>query len=105
MKIATKQGRKELYEEAITFIETNGLYGAGLCFVLHFLANGMIPEYDGIFPSKGPNYVDIYKEMDVYLPELWKQRPPVKDIMFGYWFEPGEKEPRINALREAIKLC
>lgn len=81
----TKQERLNLYKEALKVLENGGNY-AGLCSLL-------------MCEFRQELWILIN---DNTLPELYAQRP---DIVHTFWWKPYAKEPRIKALREAIKLC
>ena len=81
----TQQKRLSLYKSALwqyklslrfPFLKSILLTNYGFC--LHFRSIGFIDE----------------------LEELWSLRPESL-----YWFSPGEIEPRVKLLEQAIKMC
>lgn len=100
MQIQTKQDRAVVYQKAIDVINTYGTCGAGLCYILTCVI------YDHPLGSSFINETAIYYYMDVNLPELYAQKPEVNNMHgYGYWFALDDAQSRINALKEAIKLC
>ena len=55
------------------------------------------------------HYFSFIHDIDLFwLSELVEQKPKKQGFLYGgadYWFDPGKREPRIEALKKAILLC
>lgn len=81
-----KKQRLNLYKEALRDFESRNKNTD--CFCAYFYLNHRISVFNSGFM--------------INLPELYQQRP---ETYQSYWWEENDYEPRIKALREAIKLC
>jgi len=84
-----KKERLELYKQALKDFE-NGATDTDRGFCYYFY------NHD----------VDVYSiyGFKVILPELYTQKPDTPSSL-SHWWKTGNREPRIKALKKAIKLC
>lgn len=82
----TKKQRLNLYKEALKDFESRNKNTD--CFCAYFYLN------HGLNLSR--------KGFIINLPELYQQKP---ETYQSYWWPEYDYEPRIKALRQAIKLC
>jgi len=88
--IPEKSIRHELYKIALVSFTTHPYYIRGLCRTL-MEAIESDPEWY--------NLPTPYSHMRKY-PEIYKHKPKNSD---SYWFNPNDKETRINILTQAIE--
>ena len=86
--IYTPQERLAMYRQAVKDYRKPGQHyysHSGLCYYFKFVhvTIGVFVFFDEIFP------------------ELCETRP---GCLFGYWFKPGIKTPRIKCLQKAIRI-
>lgn len=94
----TLHQRLLFYEEALTYIDNNVYLcrSNGLCYALRMAEVNIL--------HAGVHTYDILS----YFPELAALKPTYINTFFtgdGYWFKPGDWEPRAEILRKAIRMC
>ena len=95
----TKEERHAIYKKALDLYKKECIDNFGLCFALSY-CNCIDPTENR--PNESENPYGAYGEsMEYRYPEIWKQKPNENN---GFWWPVEESEPRIQVLKNAIKM-